>query len=108
MLEEWLRRIIREEMRAALREEAHPALRGVVDAPLAELLTLREAAAIAKKSERTISEWMRKGRLHRYGAPDGHPRVSRRELLDLLFGALVSERDEGETHVAELLERAKR
>lgn len=47
-----------------------------------ELLTPEEAGALAKKSAKTIREWIRLGKLRRHG--QGRPMVSREELLALL------------------------
>src|SRR5687768_15893119 len=92
MLDEALRKVVRDEVRKALREEVLPELRemraagsGAAPAPTAldDYLSPEEAGALWHVAPKTVREWVRQKRLKRYGTPRA-VRVSRAELAALM------------------------
>lgn len=79
-LEESIRSAVREEVRAAVREalaEIQP------KAGQSDRLTIAEAAAYSRKGVSTIGDWLRIGKLNRYGSGRG-VLIDRGELDRLL------------------------
>jgi excisionase family DNA binding protein len=75
-----LRLLIREEMRNALRESAESSVSATREpAENTDYITVKRAASIASVTESTLREWLRTGRLRRYG----HGRVVRVRLSEL-------------------------
>lgn len=63
-LEETIRAVVREEIRAALRELRQPAPPATSAEPY---LTIAQAAALACVGGTTVRDWLRAGKLNRYG-----------------------------------------
>lgn len=82
VLEDALTQVIRDAVREAVRELA-PAFTPQPAAPVDELLTIAEAAVLAKVSAPTIQKWLRAKKLTRYGT-GRNTRLSRSELLRAL------------------------
>ena len=79
MIEQALRSMIREEVRAAVDD----ALRTSVPASPTECFTVKEAAAVAKVTEKTIRNWLAAKELTTFHA-GRQLRVDRRELASFM------------------------
>lgn len=99
---EALAQLVRREVKAALREElaAQPPFSG----PVAEYVTMAEAAALTGYKRPTLAGWLREGKLTRYGRKRGL-RLNRRELLGFV-ASLANEPQPSDEDTTDFARRA--
>jgi hypothetical protein len=98
---EALAQLVRREVKAAIREElAAQSTPGQV----AEYVTLAEATALTGYKRGTLAEWLREGKLTRYGRKRGL-RLNRRELLGFV-ASLANEPNPSDEDATDFARRA--